>query len=138
MKAKKLTRREFLRMSALTAGGVGLAACGAPATTQAPATTAPPASTALSFWNMPFVTQEVSPEYVKQWEGAVAKALPNVTVDKFYGPGEYKPQRYKFLLKAKGGTPDVIEGLLEDMGVYVKNSLIDVQAHIFQQALDYV
>ncbi|HLB48348.1 MAG TPA: substrate-binding domain-containing protein [Anaerolineales bacterium] len=125
MKAKKLTRREFLRMSALTAAGVGLAACGAPATTQAPATTAPPASTALSFWNMPFVTQEVSPEYVKQWEGAVAKALPNVTVDKFYGPGEYKPQRDKFLLQAKSATPDVIEGLLEDMGVYVKNSLID-------------
>ncbi|WP_455381529.1 hypothetical protein, partial [Salinispira pacifica] len=21
----------------------------------------------LSFWNMPFVTQEVSPDYVKQW-----------------------------------------------------------------------
>lgn len=125
MKAQKLTRREFLRLSALTAAGAGLAACGAPATTSAPATTAPQASTSLSFWNMPFVTQEVSPEYVVQWEGAVAKALPNVTVDKFYGPGEYKPQRDKFLLQAKSATPDVIEGLLEDMGVYVQNSLID-------------
>jgi ABC-type glycerol-3-phosphate transport system substrate-binding protein len=74
---------------------------------------------------MPFVTQEVSPQYVLQWEEAVAKVLPNATVDKFYGPGEYKPQRDKFLLQAKSGTPDVIEGLLEDTGVYIKNSLIE-------------
>lgn len=64
----------------------------------------------LSFWNMPFVTQEVSPEYVKQWEEAVKTALPNATVDTFYGPGKYKDQRDKFLLQAKTGVPDVSKG----------------------------
>jgi multiple sugar transport system substrate-binding protein len=121
----KISRREFMKLAGAVAASGTLAACGVPGT-EAPATGAPQTGTgALSFWNMPFVTQEVSPEYVKQWEGAVAQTLPNITVDKFYGPGEYKPQRDKFLLQAKSGTPDVIEGLLEDMGVYVQNSLID-------------
>ena len=31
----------------------------------------------LSFWNMPFVTQEVSPEYVKKWETDIKSSLPN-------------------------------------------------------------
>jgi ABC-type glycerol-3-phosphate transport system substrate-binding protein len=137
---RKLSRRDFLALSTGAAAASFLAACGvqpiaqpaaqkqeAPAAEQkeeqAPAASA--GSAALSFWNMPFVTQEVSPEYVKQWEEAVKKALPNVTVDSFYGPGEYKPQRDKFLLQAKSSTPDVIEGLLEDVAVYVKNELID-------------
>jgi ABC-type glycerol-3-phosphate transport system substrate-binding protein len=138
---KRLSRREFLRISALTAAGAGLAAC-APATpTPAPtkaaeatptavakatATTPPVAEkVSLSFWNMPFVTQEVSPEYVAQWEEAVKTALPNATVDNFYGPGKYADQRDKFILQAKTGVPDVIEGLLEDTAVYVKTALID-------------
>jgi ABC-type glycerol-3-phosphate transport system substrate-binding protein len=138
MTRKKLSRREFLTLSAGAAAASLLAACGAQPTAppaaekeEAPAAEqkeeqAPAAAAAtLSFWNMPFVTQEVSPEYVKQWEEAVKKALPNLTVDAFYGPGEYKPQRDKFLLQAKSATPDVIEGLLEDVAVYVKNELID-------------
>jgi hypothetical protein len=124
MTTKKLTRREFMRLSALV--GVGLAAGCVPAPTQpggaaapaapaAEATAAPaaeataagaaPAAGALSFWNMPFVTQEVPPSYVQQWEAAVATALPNVPVDKFYGPGDYGPLRQKYLLQAKSGTP---------------------------------
>jgi ABC-type glycerol-3-phosphate transport system substrate-binding protein len=86
---------------------------------------APAEKVSLSFWNMPFVTQEVSPEYVLKWEEDVVTALPNATVDNFYGPGKYKDQRDKFLLQAKSGTPDVIEGLLEDMGVYVEKGLIE-------------
>jgi ABC-type glycerol-3-phosphate transport system substrate-binding protein len=79
----------------------------------------------LAFWNMPFVTQEVSPEYVLKWENDVVAAIPNATVDHFYGPGKYKDQRDKFLLQAKSGTPDVIEGLLEDTAVYVQKGLIE-------------
>ncbi len=78
----------------------------------------------LTFWNMPFVTQEVSPEYVAQWEKDVKVALPDVKVDNFYGPGDYGPQREKYLLQAKSGKPDVVEGLLEDMAVYVQKGLI--------------
>jgi ABC-type glycerol-3-phosphate transport system substrate-binding protein len=78
----------------------------------------------LAFWNMPFVTQEVSPEYVKQWEEDVVTAVPNAVVDNFYGPGKYKDQRDKFLLQAESGTPDVIEGLLEDTAAYVQKGQI--------------
>jgi ABC-type glycerol-3-phosphate transport system substrate-binding protein len=83
------------------------------------------APVSLAFWNMPFVTQEVSPEYVVQWEQDVKAALPNITVDNFYGPGEYKPQRDKYLLQAESGKPDVIEGLLEDTAAYVQAGLIE-------------
>lgn len=83
------------------------------------------AAVSLSFWNMPFVTQEVSPEYVTAWEADAKTALPGVTVDNFYGPGKYKDQRDKFLLQAKSGTPDVIEGLLEDTAAYVQKGLIE-------------
>ena len=78
----------------------------------------------LAFWNMPFVTQEVSPEYVAQWEEDVVAAVPGATVDNFYGPGKYKDQRDKFLLQAESGTPDVIEGLLEDTAAYVQKGSI--------------
>ena len=78
----------------------------------------------LTFWNMPFVTQEVSPEYVVQWEEDVKSALPNAVVDDFYGPGKYKDQRDKFLLQAESGKPDVIEGLLEDTAAYVQAGII--------------
>jgi len=79
----------------------------------------------LSFWNMPFVTQEVSPSYVLKWEEDAKTALPNYVVDNFYGPGKYADQRDKFLLQAKSGRPDVIEGLLEDVAVYVEKGLIE-------------
>lgn len=139
MTGKKLSRREFVRLGALA--GVGLAAsCVAPppapiTAPAAPAATVPaeataagssaPASGTLSFWNMPFVTQEVPPSYVQQWQAAVKTALPGVTVDTFYGPGDYGPLRQKYLLQAKSGTPDVVEGLLEDEAVYVTNGLIE-------------
>ena len=83
------------------------------------------AEKSLAFWNMPFVTQEVSPEYVANWEKDVTMALPGYQVDKFYGPGKYKDQRNKFLLQSKSATPDVIEGLLEDTAVYVQKGLLE-------------
>ena len=102
-----------------------ITAC-APPVAQPPAEEAPPPAEApkekasLSFWNMPFVTQEVSPDYVLKWEEDAVTALPDYTVDNFYGPGKYKDQRDKFLLQAKSGTPDVIDegktGLLVPFG----------------------
>ena len=81
--------------------------------------------TTLAFWNMPFVTQEVSPEYVADWEANVKTELPDYDVDNYYGPGKYKDQRDKFLLQAKSATPDVIEGLLEDTAAYVSAGIIE-------------
>lgn len=78
----------------------------------------------LTFWSFPFVTQEVSPKYVEWWEKTVAKALPNIQVERFYGPGSYDMMRKKLLIQAKTGNPDVIEGLLEDLTVYTKAGLL--------------
>ena len=98
------------------------------ATTSSAASTGVPVlfngTASLSFWNMPFVTQEVSPSYVTQWQAAVKQALPNCTVDPYFGPGDYGPLRQKYLVQASTGTPDVIEGLLEDLDVYVTSGLV--------------
>ncbi len=133
----------WLLLAALVAIALVLAACGGaqpaaeePAAeepaAEAPAAEEPAAEepaaagqVSLAFWNMPFVTQEVSPEYVLQWEEDVKTALPNAAVDNFYGPGKYKDQRDKFLLQAESGTPDVIEGLLEDTAAYVQKGYIE-------------
>ena len=74
----------------------------APPVAQPPAEEAPKEKVSLSFWNMPFVTQEVSPEYVLKWQDDAKTALGDYTVDDFYGPGKYKDQRDKFLLQANG------------------------------------
>jgi multiple sugar transport system substrate-binding protein len=90
----------------------------------------------LTFWNMPFVTQEVSPDYVKMWESDAKTALSAYVVDNYYGPGKYKDQRDKFLLQAKTGIPDVIEGLLEDTAVYVSNDIIEPLDSYFSKWAD--
>ena len=74
----------------------------------------------LTFWNMPFNTQEVSPSYVKSFEQNATTALPNYKLSHFFGPGGYTAMRQKFLVQATSGTPDVIEGLLEDVPVYAQ------------------
>ena len=50
---------------------------------------------------------------------------PTIAVDNFYGPGTYADQRDKYLLQAESGTPDVIEGLLEDTAAYVEKGIIE-------------
>jgi ABC-type glycerol-3-phosphate transport system substrate-binding protein len=114
--------------STVTETVTGTVTATAPATTSVATPTIAPlytGSASLSFWNMPFVTQEVSPKYVAQWQAAVKQALPNCTVDPFFGPGDYGPLRQKYLVQASTGTPDVIEGLLEDIAIYVKQSLVE-------------
>jgi ABC-type glycerol-3-phosphate transport system substrate-binding protein len=78
----------------------------------------------LTFWNMPFNTQEVSPEYVKWWEENIAKDCPDFEADTYYGPGTYDTQRKNYIVQAKTGKPDVIEGLVEDLTAYTKQDLI--------------
>lgn len=142
------TSRWLIVIAVLALFAIVVSACAVPAAPAAPAPAEAPAAEApaeeaapaeapsaekveLSFWNMPFVTQEVSPEYVLQWQEAVKVALPNVAVDEFYGPGTYKDQRDKFLLQAESGKPDVIEGLLEDTAGYVSADLISPLDDLF-------
>ena len=115
-------RSRGLALGLIALALVALAAC---APIAQPVGEAGAAPVSLAFWAMPFVTQEVSPEYILQWEEDVKTALPNVTVDNFYGPGDYGPQREKYLLQSESGKPDVIEGLLEDTAAYVQAGLID-------------
>lgn len=117
------TRLRWLTLGVTVLFLVALAACAPVA--QPGAEPGAGAAAELAFWNMPFVTQEVSPEYVVQWQEDVKTALPNAAVDEFYGPGTYKDQRDRFLLQAESGTPDVIEGLVEDMAAYVQAGLIE-------------
>jgi multiple sugar transport system substrate-binding protein len=90
----------------------------------------------LTFWNMPFNTQEVSKEYVKWWQTEIAKALPGVEADAYYGPGQYESQRKNFVVQAKTGKPDVIEGLVEDLTVYTKQDLIQDLTPLFNEWAD--
>ena len=90
----------------------------------------------LTFWNMPFVTQEVSPDYVLLWQNDAKTALPDYVIDDYYGPGKYKDQRDRFLLQARTGIPDVIEGLIEDMAVYVNNGIIEPLDSYFAEWAD--
>jgi multiple sugar transport system substrate-binding protein len=78
----------------------------------------------LTFWNMPFNSQEVSPNYVNWWEQAIATVCPNFNVERYYGPGTYEDARKNFVLQARTGKPDVIEGLVEDLTVYARQELI--------------
>jgi ABC-type glycerol-3-phosphate transport system substrate-binding protein len=153
METKKLTRRDFLRASALTAAGLIAAQCAAPPSNQVPgavqadvaaATPMPTATTApsgpkvnMTFWNMPFVTQEVSPSFVTEFENAAAKDMPNISLQHYWGPGGYAVLRQKYLLEAKTGTPDVLEGLLGDEAVYVKDGLIEALDDLFMAWPDH-
>lgn len=110
----------FLSMIVLLVGAGGLVFAGGQGEAEAEGETVE-----LSFWNMPFVTQEVSPAYVERWETGVEEALPNITVDDFYGPGDYDEQRQNFIVQGDSGTPDIIEGLAEDVPVYVQRESIE-------------
>ena len=68
-----LSRREFLRLSALTTGGLVLAACGAGSSTTASATIGPMESN-LSIYNW---DQYLSPDTLKQFQAR----YPNLKVD---------------------------------------------------------
>ena len=85
---------------------------------------------------MPFVTQEVSPDYVLLWQNDAKTALPDYVIDDYYGPGKYKDQRDRFLLQARTGIPNVIEGLIEDMAVYVNNGIIEPLDSYFAEWAD--
>ena len=82
------------------------------------------ASISLTFWNMPFSTGEVGMNYVKWWQQAVKSELPGINVSDYYGPGQYHAMLKSFVVQASTGKPDVVEGLTEQLGVYVRMNLV--------------
>ncbi len=82
-------------------------------------------ATVLTFWNAPFNTGEVTQQYVNWWKANVTSALPEgYTVSDYFGPGSYTPMLNNFILQAKTGKPDVIEGLIENLTVYTRMDLL--------------
>jgi ABC-type glycerol-3-phosphate transport system substrate-binding protein len=50
--------------------------------------------------------------------------LPDIQFTTDYGPGDYGIQQDKFLTQAKTGTPDILEGLWENMVSYVRAGIL--------------
>ena len=82
-------------------------------------------ATSLTFWNMPFSTGEVGVNYVNWWQQTVKEEFPNVNVSDYYGPGQYHSMLKSFIVQASTGKPDVIEGVTEQLGVYVRINLVE-------------
>ncbi|HHV62467.1 MAG TPA: sugar ABC transporter substrate-binding protein [Firmicutes bacterium] len=78
----------------------------------------------LSFWNWPFHVEPMRSEVATHFLKNVSKAVPNVTVADDFGPTTYDELRRKFILQAKTGKPDIIEGLLENVVAYKRLGLI--------------
>lgn len=88
----------------------------------------------LVFWNWPFHVEPMKSEVVPWFQENVGEFLPEgFTVADEYGPPTYDEIRRKFILQAKTGKPDVIEGLLEYVLSYKKMGLIEPLTDRFEQ-----
>ncbi len=78
--------------------------------------------TSVTAWAVPFV-YATSPEAKIMdpfIQAQLAKAVPDVQLSTDYGPGTYANMESKYLIQAKTGTPDIIEGLLENVVAYIR------------------
>lgn len=88
----------------------------------------------LVFWNWPFHVDPMKSDVVPWFQENVSKILPDgVSVSEDYGPPTYDEIRRKFILQAKTGKPDVIEGLLEYVLSYKKMGIIEPVTKQFEQ-----
>jgi len=69
--------------------------------------------TPITFWSVPFIngqdTKVFLPWFLKH------NTQPDFQFTTDYGPGDYGVQQDKFLTQAKTGSPDILEGLWENM-----------------------
>ncbi len=76
----------------------------------------------VTFWCVPFLSGEDTkiflPWFLKH------DTLPNAQFTADYGPGDYGVQQDKFLTQAKTGSPDILEGLWENMVAYVRAGIL--------------
>jgi ABC-type glycerol-3-phosphate transport system substrate-binding protein len=79
--------------------------------------------TTVTMWAVPFAGSN-APVYDAWLTKTAPKALPDVQIAPDYGPGTYELTQPKYLVQAKSGTPDIIEGLLENIVAYIKAGLI--------------
>jgi ABC-type glycerol-3-phosphate transport system substrate-binding protein len=78
--------------------------------------------TPITFWSVPFIngqdTKVFLPWFLKH------NTQPDFQFTTDYGPGDYGVQQDKFLTQAKTGSPDILEGLWENMVAYVRAGIL--------------
>ena len=113
------TRRTFLKGVGAAAGMAALGNVGARQSISAQAAS----KTTVTMWAAPFAGT-YAPLYDAWLKKTAPPALPNVQIPSDYGPGPYATMQSKYLVQARSGTPDIIEGLLENIVAYIKAGLI--------------
>jgi ABC-type glycerol-3-phosphate transport system substrate-binding protein len=109
----------FLKGAGAAAGMAALGHAGGLRATRAQAA----GKTPVTMWAAPFAGT-YAPQYDSWLTKNAPKALPDVQIAADYGPGVYATMQSKYLVQAKSGTPDIIEGLLENIVAYIKAGLI--------------
>lgn len=111
------SRRTFLKGAGTAAGLAALGNIGALQSMSARAA----AKTTVTMWAVPYATASTNAALYDPWLAKNApKALPDVQIASDYGPGTYAAMQSKYLVQAKSGIPDIIEGLLENIVAYIR------------------
>lgn len=110
------TRRTFLKGAGAAAA---MTALGSPSVLRRALAAG---KTPITFWSVPFVngqdTKVFLPWFLKH------DTLPDIQFTSDYGPGDYGIQQDKFLTQAKTGSPDILEGLWENMVAYIRAGVV--------------
>lgn len=111
------SRRTFLKGVGAAAGMAALGQAGALRAIGAQAAS----KTTVTMWAVPYATASTNAALYDPWLAKNAPmALPDVQIASDYGPGMYATMQSKYLVQAKSGTPDIIEGLLENIVAYIR------------------
>jgi ABC-type glycerol-3-phosphate transport system substrate-binding protein len=112
------SRRTFLKGAGAAVGTVVLGRAAGPRSLDALAASKTP----VTVWASPMVygVSAEAPVLDPYLNSHIAAALPDVQFTSDHGPGPYANMESKYLVQAKTGTPDVIEGLLENVVAYVR------------------
>lgn len=88
----------------------------------------------LVFWNWPYDVEPMRSEFVPWVQENVKDHLPEgYELRDDYGPVTYDELRKLYILQARSGQPDVIEGLLENVVAYKRAGLIQPVTDLFAQ-----
>ncbi|HLS89646.1 MAG TPA: hypothetical protein VK101_00160, partial [Limnochordia bacterium] len=88
----------------------------------------------LVFWNWPYDVEPMRSEFVPWVQENVKNYLPEgYELRDDYGPVTYDELRRLYILQARSGQPDVIEGLLENVVAYKRAGLIKPVTDLFAE-----
>jgi multiple sugar transport system substrate-binding protein len=110
------SRRTFLKGAGAAAA---MAALGSPSAIRKALAAG---KTPVTFWSVPFVNGQDTKVFLPWFVKHDSMSDAQFTTD--YGPGDYGIQQDKFLTQAKTGSPDILEGLWENMVAYVRAGVL--------------